>query len=171
MIGRTWRHERFRKHLKFILGKDVYRLLFACNVGSAKTVERFTLSMDACAGVSRCKKPVYHLMVAWSPKDKVFPDQMKDVGERLLDRLGLSEHQAVAVQHTDTDHPHLHIIANRVHPHHGEMDAEGKPIQVWHGWRDWTIIGSELRNMEREYGWIEVPVPVRWGRGKGRRNP
>lgn len=165
MISKTWRKERFRESLKSILEKEG-RVLFRRNLGSAQTMDRFALSMCACAGVSRCKKPVYHLMVAWSPKDKVSSDQMEEVGKRLLDCLGLSEHQAVAVQHTDTDHPHIHIIVNRVHPYHGKMNSKGKPIRAWTGWKDAWTIQSELREMEREYGWVEVPgrLVIRDGR-------
>ena len=157
MTGKALSPKDFARTLSYVMKKDGANFLFANNLGGTHTVERFTLSMDACAGVSRCKKPVYHLMVAWSPKDKVSPDQMKDVGERLLDRLGLSEHQAVAVQHRDTEHPHIHIIINRVHPYHGKMNSKGKPIQVWDKYMSWETIESALRDMEQEYGWIENP--------------
>ena len=166
MIGRTIRAKRFRGRLKYVLDKKGAVNLFARNIGSGQTIDRFTLEMESCAEESRCKEPVYHLILSWSPKDEVTADQMRDVGVRVIRKLGLEEHQAVAVQHTDEEHPHLHIIVNRVHPRHGKMDAKGKPIHVWLGWKDGERIQSELRDIEQEYGWIEVPgrLALREGR-------
>ena len=157
MIGKTGRAKRFRGRLKYVLGKEGAVDLFARNMGGEQGVEGFTDWMEACAAESQCKKPVYTLILSWSPEDDVTADQMRDVGVRVLKKLGLEEHQAVAVQHTDEEHPHLHIIVNRVHPHHGELDSNGNPIRVWKGWKDHQMIESELRDIEQEYGWIEVP--------------
>lgn len=39
--------------------------------------------------------------------------------------MGLSEHQAVWVTHTDTGRPHVHVVANLVHPVTGKVARLG----------------------------------------------
>ncbi|NBU58320.1 MAG: hypothetical protein EBS23_00790 [Betaproteobacteria bacterium] len=63
------------------------------------------------------KAPVYHLVISWSADEDPPPSrEMADLAKQLLCLLGLGEHEAVLVVHGDTDHPHIHIIANTVHP-------------------------------------------------------
>jgi len=63
------------------------------------------------------KAPVYHLVMSWSAdEDPPPPHEMADLAKQLLDLLGLGEHEAVIVVHGDTANPHIHIIANTVHP-------------------------------------------------------
>ena len=61
--------------------------------------------------------PVYHLVISWSAdEDPPPPAEMADLAKQLLNLLGLGEHEAVLVVHGDTENPHIHIIANTVHP-------------------------------------------------------
>ena len=67
--------------------------------------------------------------------------------QRLLDKLKLEEYQALCVLHTDADHAHIHVIANPVHPDHGEIGSDG--------WRrmsgQHTIhVGHEMPEKERD---------------------
>lgn len=69
------------------------------------------------AGLSlRCKKPVAHIVLAFSPHDF---DRLNDAKlERLvreyLKRMGYDDNQFIAFRHHDKEHPHVHIIVNRV---------------------------------------------------------
>ncbi len=40
--------------------------------------------------------------------------QMFDYSEKYLEKMGLGGHQAVMAVHRDTEHPHVHIVFNRV---------------------------------------------------------
>ena len=157
MIGKAIRGASFSETLEYVMGKNKADILFTQNLGSPESAERVAICMEATSGVSRCKKPVYHLIVSWDPDDNVSKEQMAEVAQRLLNTLGLAEHQAVATQHRDTEHPHLHVVANRVHPRHGEMMEDGARKQVWRGWGDMATIEQALRGMEKEFGWREVP--------------
>lgn len=86
------------------------------------------LAMDAIAEKSeRCKQPAYHLIISFDKNDaakrKVSPEVMRTIAERAIERLGLGEHQALIFAHKDTEHPHLHILANRVHPVTGKAQT------------------------------------------------
>jgi Relaxase/Mobilisation nuclease domain len=69
----------------------------------------------------QAENPVYTYCLAWAPDQN--PDQahMIAFGRRSLKVLGLADHEAVFIAHNDTDHLHLHVIANRVHPETGLM--------------------------------------------------
>ncbi len=69
----------------------------------------------------QAENPVYTYCLAWAPDQN--PDQahMIAFGRRSLKALGLADHEAVFIAHNDTDHLHLHVIANRVNPETGLM--------------------------------------------------
>lgn len=81
--------------------------------------------MDATAAQNvRCKKPVYHFVLSFDPKDakqaKVPPEVMRDIAHQAIDQMGLREHQLLIYAHKDTDHPHMHFLVNRIHPRTGK---------------------------------------------------
>ena len=74
---------------------------------------------------SPTQKPVFTVALSWSP-DEPAPtkQQMIEGGHSYLQHMGWEAHQALFVSHTDTKHPHLHMIINAVHPETGmTMDA------------------------------------------------
>lgn len=105
--------------------------------------------MEATADQSlRIQKPVYHVSLAFDPKDTVDRSRMELVADRVLDNLGLQEHQALFVAHRGREHAHVHIVVNRVHPETGV---------AWERWRDYPRIEATLRETERELGLRQVP--------------
>lgn len=131
--------------------------LLANRLPELASAESLAGCMAITAARSRAKKTAYHVIVSWDPGDEVDRDQMKEVATRLLAKLGLGEHQAIAVQHVDCEHPHLHIVANRVHEKHGELKPDGKRYRVWKGWKDMAAIEEELRAIELQNEWRIVP--------------
>lgn len=96
----------------------------------------------------RVERPVYHLVLSFDPNDPVDRAAMERVTDRVLARLGLSEHEAVIVAHRDRAHPHVHVLVNRVHPETG---------RVWDLPFDYRAIQEVLRQEERALGVREVP--------------
>jgi len=81
--------------------------------------------MDATAAQNlRCKKPVYHFVLSFDPKDarrgKLPPDVLREIASEAIERMGLTEHQMLVYAHKDTKHPHMHFLINRVHPTTGK---------------------------------------------------
>ena len=104
--------------------------------------------MRATASQSdRVEKPVYHVALSFDPNDSVDRAAMERVADRVLDRLGLAEHQAIIVAHRDRAHAHLHLLVNRVHPETGK---------AWERWKDRPLIQEALREEERSLGLREV---------------
>jgi len=69
------------------------------------------------------KKPVFAFSLSWHPEQSPSKKHMMQTAEEAIHTLGLEEHECVVVCHTDEPHPHLHIIANTVHPLTGMVNA------------------------------------------------
>ncbi len=62
-------------------------------------------------------KRTYHLVISLHPDDRRLEQkELQHVVDRVVDTLGFSEHQYIAVRHSDTDHEHIHIAINKIHP-------------------------------------------------------
>lgn len=120
----------------------------ARNLPTADPELAATLMRATAAQNVRVEKPVYHLALAFDPGDPVDRATMEQVADRVLERLGLERHQALVVAHRDREHPHLHILVNRVHPETGK---------VWDRWQDMPAIQEVLRAEERALGLRAVP--------------
>ena len=70
-------------------------------------------------------------------------EQWSALADRVLSGLGLDEHQALVVHHSDTDVPHLHLAVNRIHP---------ERLTAWETWRSKTRLETILRKVERDWG-------------------
>lgn len=69
------------------------------------------------AGLScRTKKPVAHFVLAFSPHDAPRIDNilLGQLANEYLQKMGYDDNQFVAFRHYDKEHPHIHIVVNRV---------------------------------------------------------
>ncbi|HXB27472.1 MAG TPA: relaxase/mobilization nuclease domain-containing protein [Gemmatimonadaceae bacterium] len=104
--------------------------------------------MEATAAENvRVEKPVYHIAVSFHPGDVVTQQQMERVADRLLDELGLGNHQALIVAHNDRPHAHFHIMVNRIDP---------ETTRAWDRWQDYPAMQRVMREQERALGLHEV---------------
>jgi hypothetical protein len=112
------------------------RNLVAIDPELAPTVMRAT-----AAASDRIERPVYHLVLSAAPEDRLTNNDWHRLAGRLLEDIGLGDHQAVYVRHQDGGADHVHIMACRVAP-------DGT---VWTGYRDHYWIQSSLRRLERDF--------------------
>lgn len=74
-------------------------------------------SLIMTAGLShRTKKPVIHIVLAFPPHDldKLSDVKLEIIVREYLKRMGYNDNQFVVFRHHDKNHPHVHIIVNRV---------------------------------------------------------
>ncbi len=119
------------------------------NLGATDDPQLAARYMDATASQnSRAEKPGYHFSVSFHPEDRPHLDQatMSRFADQVLERLGLDEHQALIVAHKDTEHPHFHVLANRV-----------QKLQAWDRWKDRPRMQEALRKLELEHGIRQTP--------------
>ena len=83
--------------------------------------------MNGTSKVGRkSQKPVYAYALAWHKDDHPTREEMKQAADSSLEKLGLQNHEAVIVCHTDRQHPHIHIICNLVDPQTGKTKVMSK---------------------------------------------
>lgn len=110
--------------------------------------EKIPRMMRATAAQSKkCQKPVYHFLISWRNDEAPADPTMRMVADRALADLGLTEHQAVLAAHRDTQHRHLHILVNRVHPETGK---------AWHTGKDWERLERSIARQAMELGFLKV---------------
>jgi len=63
----------------------------------------------------RVKDKTYHLILSFR-EASLEPQRLEAIEDRACAALGFGEHQRLSVVHGDTDHLHLHIAINRIHP-------------------------------------------------------
>ncbi|MGB0849416.1 MAG: TraI/MobA(P) family conjugative relaxase [Thiolinea sp.] len=60
--------------------------------------------------------PCYHLMISFPEGEKPARDKLEAIEEAFCQAIGLAEHQRISAIHDDTDHFHVHVAINKVHP-------------------------------------------------------
>ena len=65
---------------------------------------------------SRCRNKFLRIEIGIAPQDekKLPVSELMRISHLFAKRMGLDNHQWVAVTHKDTDNRHIHIIANRI---------------------------------------------------------
>lgn len=71
----------------------------------------------------RVSKSVYHISLSFSAKDKelLSNELMTDIAKQYMSQMNIIDTQFLIARHFDKEHPHIHLIINRV-------DYQGKTI-------------------------------------------
>ncbi len=85
----------------------------------------------------------YHLVVSFPPGENPSEKALAAIEKALVEGLGYQEHQRVSVVHHDTDHLHIHIAINKIHPHRLTIH---EPI------RDYYTLGTLCEALEKQHG-------------------
>lgn len=64
----------------------------------------------------KLKNPVYHISLDFAHEDtpKLTDELMVEIAREYMQRMGIKDTQYIVCRHTDKEHQHLHIVANRV---------------------------------------------------------
>ena len=117
MIGKCKAIAHVSTALDYIFreGKLGYRLAFhnLCSREPKTIYEEMKVVSDYN---SRCKNKFLRIEIGIAPQDeKRLPvSELMRIAHLFAKRIGLDNHQWVAVTHKDTDNRHIHIIANRI---------------------------------------------------------
>ncbi|MEB0260515.1 relaxase/mobilization nuclease domain-containing protein [Mucilaginibacter sp. 10I4] len=91
-------------------------------------------------------KYFYHTSVNFPPHENLKDEQMVTIAKDYLEAMGFDQHQYAIFRHFDADHPHMHILVNRI-GYDGTVLSDSKDYQ-----RSEQI----LRKLEKQYGLTEV---------------
>ena len=67
------------------------------------------------------RMPVQHWIFSWQEGEQPSREQVEEVVNIFLEKMGLDGHQTVYGLHYDTDNYHLHIAVNRMNPETGKV--------------------------------------------------
>lgn len=62
------------------------------------------------------KKPVIHVSLNPHPDDKLTDEQLAEIGQKYMARLGYGSQPYMIFKHEDIDRQHIHIVSTRVRP-------------------------------------------------------
>ncbi|MAO55938.1 MAG: relaxase [Rhodospirillaceae bacterium] len=95
--------------------------------------------------VPDAKDKTYHLVVSFRPgeESKLGGDELRNIAAGYVDALGFEGHQYIAGAHENTDHFHMHIAINRIHPETYKTVAPFK---------DFKTLERVSREFEKEHG-------------------
>lgn len=85
----------------------------------------------------------YHLMVSFNQGERPADHILEDIEKTLCEGLGLGDHQRISVTHLDTNHFHMHIAINKIHPVKHTLHD---PI------RDFKTLARLCEGLEQRYG-------------------
>jgi hypothetical protein len=116
MIGKIVQGRGFRGVINYVMDKKNARLLFAEGVrlkDKASVIQSFITQSKL---KPKILKPVAHISLDFSAQDKgrLTDKLMIGVAHGYMERMGYKNTQYIIVRHHDTDHPHVHLVINRI---------------------------------------------------------
>lgn len=92
------------------------------------------------------QKYFYHTSINFPPNENLSNDMMKEIGKEYLELNGFNQHQYIMFRHYDANHPHLHILVNRI-GYDGSVVSDSN---------DFARSEKVLRQLELKYNLTQV---------------
>ncbi|NOT74947.1 MAG: relaxase/mobilization nuclease domain-containing protein [Cyclobacteriaceae bacterium] len=148
MTGNQIKGKGFRGALRYNLekvDKGVAELLDSSFAGKSEN------SILKEVQLIRVQKPnlqkyFYHTSINFPPEENLSSEMMKQIGHDYLQANGFTQHQFIMFRHFDADHPHLHILVNRI----------GYDGKVLSDSNDYKRSEQVLRELEIKYNLVKV---------------
>lgn len=122
MMAKIVQGRGFKGVLNYVLDKNKAEILWAdgLRLSDRTSVVQSFITQNRLNPIS---KPVAHISLDFSAQDKerLTNQKMVEIAEDYLQKMGYGNTQVLMVRHNDTDHPHLHLVLNRI-------DNDGKRI-------------------------------------------
>jgi hypothetical protein len=149
MIAKAIKGKGFRGALEYDLSKEEGRVIDT-NMngdGARELAAEFGAIRKLRPGLS---KAVLHVSLSAAPGEHLTDSQWIKIGQRYLNGMGLDRNQYIITRHTDTEHEHVHLLANRI-------QFDSKVTSDSHDYRRHEIL---MRAIERDLGLRQVALSV-----------
>ncbi|RYE89130.1 MAG: mobilization protein, partial [Cytophagaceae bacterium] len=116
MIGKVLTGRSFVSCVQYVVGKPEAKILDALGV-RIDSAERISRDFDLQRKMNpELSQAVGHIVLSWSShdKDKLNENVMVRVAQEYLEKMKITDTQYLITLHQDRQHPHVHIIYNRV---------------------------------------------------------
>lgn len=116
MIGKIVTGKSFVGAVEYVLRKEKARLLESDGVDTESIrsiIDDFNFQRKARREIA---KVVGHISLSFHRNDAptLTDDRMRELAGAYMECMGIADTQYIVARHNDTEHPHLHIIYNRV---------------------------------------------------------
>lgn len=148
MTGNQIKGKGFRGALRYNLEKVNKSVAEILDHSFASTSERIIMKEIQMVKVLRpnLQKYFYHTSINFPPGEDLPNEKMKQIGLDYLESNGFTQRQFIMFRHYDADHPHLHILVNRI----------GYDGSVLSDSNDFSRSEKILRELEKKYKLIQV---------------
>src|ERR1035437_6592943 len=116
MVGKQISGKGFGGCIRYLLERDKALLLEVHGV-RMQSIQAMVQDFHIQRGMNpNLAKAVGHLVLSWSREDKPLLTSgiMAERAREYLKMMNIENTQYIIVQHTDREHPHVHIVYNRV---------------------------------------------------------
>lgn len=117
MIAKIVKGSNFKGVVSYILDKEKDAKILVCDGLFSENKETITSSFEAQARMNpKVTKPVGHIALAFSKEDehRLTNRAMAGIALEYLNAMGITDTQILIVRHFDKEHPHVHIVFNRI---------------------------------------------------------
>ena len=148
MTGNQIKGKGFRGALRYNLDKVERGVAEVLDHSFARVSESSIMKEVQLVRVLRpnLQKYFYHTSINFPPNEDLSNDMMKRIGHDYLRANGFTQHQFIMFRHRDADHPHLHILVNRI----------GYDGNVLSDSNDYKRSENALRDLETKYNLTRV---------------
>lgn len=152
MTGNQIKGKGFRGALRYNLEKVEKGVAEILDYSFASISEKTIMKEIQMVRMQRpnLKKFFYHTSINFPPGEDLPNEKMKQIGLDYLEANGFTQHQFIMFRHHDADHPHLHILVNRI----------GYDGSVLSDSNDFSRSEKVLRELEKKYNLTQVPFSV-----------
>ena len=115
MMAKIIQGNSFSAAINYLLNREEASILITKGVRQ-NDKEALIHSFETQAKVNPIAKPVAHISLDFSAqdKDKLTDEKMMEIASEYIQRMGYDNTQLLMVRHTDREHPHVHLILNRI---------------------------------------------------------
>lgn len=86
-----------------------------CGTDDPADAAMLILATQSANTRSRSEK-TYHLVFSFPPGERPDIEVLHAIEDELCESIGFADHQRISAVHIDTDHLHVHVAINKVHP-------------------------------------------------------
>ncbi|MEX2233778.1 MAG: relaxase/mobilization nuclease domain-containing protein [Cyclobacteriaceae bacterium] len=148
MTGNMIKGKGFRGALRYNLEKVEKGIAEVLGHSFVEVSEKTIMKEIQMVKVMRpnLQKYFYHTSINFPPAEDLSNEKMKEIAHDYLKSSGFDQHQFIMFRHRDADHPHLHILVNRI----------GYDGKVMSDSNDFARCEKILRELEKKYNLTEV---------------
>lgn len=142
MIAKQVQGSDFKKVLDYVHNKSGARLIGSNMVGKdpERLTDEFRISSDLRRRLTKC---VYHASLSLSAEAQLRDPKWLAIAQAYLQGMNFEGCQYVVYRHTDTQHDHIHIVANRIRITDGSVVSDS-----WNYRRGEMVV----RQLEQQFG-------------------